>query len=180
MGVLLKLGNKERAALESLGKKGEDVRQFRRAQALLWLDEGESVEYVAQLLHVSRQTVYNWIHRFRANNKISPPLRLNDAPRSGRPRKAHGVIDPLIDKVIDEDPREFGYRSAVWTSDLLVLHLSDTYGLEVSSRSVGYALERLDIRWKRPRYELSRRSPTWRQEKGGLNADCPNAPAPLF
>ncbi|MBV8319038.1 MAG: helix-turn-helix domain-containing protein [Planctomycetaceae bacterium] len=29
-----------------------------RAQALLWLDEGETIEEVAPLLHVSRQTVY--------------------------------------------------------------------------------------------------------------------------
>ena len=35
--------------------------EVRRAQALLWLDDGaDSSQAVADRLHVSRQTVYNW------------------------------------------------------------------------------------------------------------------------
>ena len=37
-----------------------------RAQALLWLAEGRAVEQVAELLQVSRQTVYNWLSDSRS------------------------------------------------------------------------------------------------------------------
>ncbi len=93
--------------------------------------------------------------------------RLRDAPRSGRPVIALGIIDPLIDTVIDNDPRDYGYRATVWTAGLLQRYLEDVHGLAVSPKSVSRALRRLGIRWKRPRHRLGRRSATWQQAKGG-------------
>lgn len=167
MRAFFRLGPQDRSALESVVTDGKDVRQFRRAQALLWIDEGRSVRDVAHLLRVSRRTVYNWLNRFVKNRDIPPALRISDASRSGRPCTAQGIIDPFIGIVIDSDPRDFGYNSSVWTSDLLVSYLSDVHGIGVSVRSVNYALKRLGIRRKFPRYDLVRRSPTWRQAKGG-------------
>ena len=37
-----------------------DAKKFRRAQVLLWLNEGEDVEAVAHRVFVTRQTVYRW------------------------------------------------------------------------------------------------------------------------
>jgi transposase len=90
-----------------------------------------------------------------------------DAARSGRPRTAHGIIDPLIDAAIDTDPRELGYRSTVWTAALLQAYLSEEHQIEVCSKSVSFAIARLQIRWKRPRHRLALRPGTWRQAKGG-------------
>lgn len=177
MRVFFRLNAEDKSELESLVAGGNDVRQFRRAQALLWLDEGKRVGDVAHLLRVSRQTVYNWINRFRRDGNISPALRLSDSERSGRPRTVHGIIDPLIDQLIGKDPDDFGYHSSVWTSDLLVRYLAEIHGIRVSPRSVAYALERLCIRWKMPRYDLIRRSPTWRQAKGGSVGDLPGGNA---
>jgi len=47
------------------------------------------------------------------------PERLSDAARSGRPPTALEIIDPLIELVIDLDPRLLDYNSTVWTADLL-------------------------------------------------------------
>src|SRR5260370_7404294 len=76
-----------------------------RAQALLWLSEGQAVARVAELLRVSRQTVYNWVRQFHERPALDLHARLRDAPRSGRPPTAKGIIDPLLDAVIDHDPR---------------------------------------------------------------------------
>ena len=138
-----------------------------RAQAILWLDEAETVEQIADLLHVSRQTVYNWAERFQDRQGLDLPSRLADAPRHGRPPSALGIIDPLIAEVIDNDPRALGYHSTVWTAPLLREYLEQVHGVAVSRKSVSLAIARLGIRWKRPRHQLSRRSETWRQAKGG-------------
>jgi transposase len=96
--------------------------------------------------------------------------RLLDAPRLGRPRAASGTIDERVAAVIDDGPRKFGYHATVWTAPLLSRYLHDHHGIEVSDRTVGRAIDRLGIVWKRPRHELDLRPKTWRQSKGGLNA----------
>src|SRR5262245_8979067 len=87
-----------------------DAAQWRRAQGLLWLHEGRPITEVAGLLRVSRQTLYNWAQVFTDRADLDPAQRLLDAPRSGRPATALGIIDPLLDAVIDGDPRDYGYR----------------------------------------------------------------------
>jgi transposase len=165
--VLVNLNSKEATSLERLVKATGDIRQWRRAQALLWLDEGDNIEEVADRLRVTRQTVYNWIARFDERAGLEVAARAADAVRGGRPRTAAGVIDPLIDAVIDTDPREFGYRSTVWTAHLLRLYLGDEHHLSVCTKSVSRALSRLQIAWKRPRHTLALRDLFWRQAKGG-------------
>jgi transposase len=133
----------------------------------LWLDEGETVEEVAQRLLVSRQTVYNWLLRFRQRSDQDLRTRLQDAPRQGRPPTALGVIDPLLEEVIDSDPRLHGYRHTVWTATLLQNYLRKAHGIVVCRKSISLAIARLAIRWKRPRHVLGQRPDTWRQAKGG-------------
>ena len=161
------LSGKERARLEELIAHTHDTRQVLRAYALLWLDDGEGVPEVARRLSVARQTVYNWASRLGLRDEFEFAARLADAPRCGRPATASGVIDPLIDAVIERDPRDFAYRSTVWTASLLVEHLRDEHRLSVSDDSVRLAIARLHIRWKRPRHRLALRPATWRQAKGG-------------
>ena len=161
------LSRRERAKMQDLIAHPHDARQTLRAYALLWLDEGESVPEVARRLGVTRQTVYNWASRVLARSDLALDARLLDAPRCGRPCTATGIIDPLIDAVIERDPRELDYRSTIWTAALLVEYLRDQHHLVVSDDSVRAALARLQIRWKRPRHHLALRSETWRQAKGG-------------
>jgi transposase len=168
--TLIVLTDRQRAELEGTILRIPSAKECCRAQALLWLAEGESVEGVADLLHVSRQTVYNWVNRFRERAEFDLRDRLGDAPRPGRPRTGGGVIEPLIAEVIDSDPRALGYRSTVWTAPLLSRYLREHHQIAVCDRTVSRAIARLGIRWNRPRHQLARRPDTWRQSKGGSNA----------
>ena len=161
------LSDRLRGELEGLVAHTPLAKERCRAQALLWLAEGRSAEEVADLLLVSRQSVYNWLDRSRQREGLDLRARLLDAPRCGRPPTALGIIDPLIAEVIDNDPRESGSRSTNWTATLLMEHLKRAHDIEVSRKSVGLAIARLRIRWKRPRHQLALRPETWRQSKGG-------------
>src|SRR5262245_4953500 len=165
--TMINLNSKELAALEQVLAKTDDVRRLKRAQALIWLAEGDSVDEVANRLRVSRQSVYNWVARFESRSELPTELRVADGVRQGRPRTAKEIIDPLIDEVIEQDPRELGYGSTIWTAPLLRQSLADKHQIEVCSKSVSFALRRLRIVWKRPRHNLALRSETWRQAKGG-------------
>jgi len=160
----------ERRRLLNLLGHPYDAKQLRRAQALVWLHEGRPVPRVAELLRVEPRTVYNWVYAFQRRTDLGPVARLLDAPRSGRPPTALGVIDPLIDAVIEDDPRDYGYRATVWTAPMLQRYLAEVHAIETSRKSVSRAIARLGIRWKRPRHRLGLRPETWRQAKGGSNA----------
>jgi transposase len=86
------LSPRERSELEYLASHEPLAKLRCRAQALLWLDEGATVEQVADSLRVSRRTVYYWVNRFHVRSEPDLRQRLADAPRPGRPRTAdHGV-----------------------------------------------------------------------------------------
>lgn len=178
--TLFTLCQRERRMLEWFITQTVSAQQLCRAYALLWLDDGETVQEVAERLSTTRQTVYNWVIRFQARSNLDIFARLSDGERSGRPRTAHGIIDPLIDKVIDCDPRKFGYNSTGWTASLLQQYLEKVHRISVSRKSISFAIDRLGIAWKLPRYVLSRQDPFWRQAKGGLKRASGRMIAPLY
>ena len=158
--------------MEHLAAWTRDAQQLRRVQALLWLDEGESVAEIADRLRLSRQEIYTWMTQFHARQGCDIAARVAPGARSGRPRTLQGRIEPLIAAVITRDPRDLGSRSTVWTAPWLTQYLREAQALSVSRPSVSRALARLALRWKRPRHRLARRPPTWRQAKGGSNGVC--------
>jgi len=166
--TVITLSKRKRIALQDFMVHAPTTREYRRAQALGWLATGGvTVAEAAERLGVSRRTVYNWVHRFEQRADLELRDRLADAPRSGRPPTALGIIDLWIDEVIDQDPRSFGYHGTAWTAPLLQHYLEGAHGIQVSRKSVSRAIARLDIRWKRPRHALAHRPDTWRQAKGG-------------
>ena len=121
-------------------------------------------------LFVTPRTVFRWRRRFYERQTLTLPARLADGPRSGRPKTVHGIIDTLISEVIDSDPRHLGYHATVWTAPLLRQYLRDVHHLQASRRSVGLAIARLGIAWKRPRYDLARRDPPGGRRKARKRA----------
>jgi Homeodomain-like domain len=67
--ALLSLSDRLRFELEEIVCHTAGARKRCRAQALLWLAEGAGIEQVAEALHVSRQTVYNWVSRFQQSRR---------------------------------------------------------------------------------------------------------------
>src|ERR1051325_6297697 len=125
--AVVELTAKEFFSLQKLLTQPVDARQLQRIQALLWLDAGESVDEVAARLAVTRQSIYNWISRFDARADLPVELRVGDGNRSGRPATALGIIDSLIDAIIEVDPRTLGYASTIWTAALLQQYLMDKH-----------------------------------------------------
>lgn len=165
--IPLRVSTGEQRQLQHLLQHAASGRVCCRAQALLWLTRGESVPTVAARLQVSRQTLYNWMNHFEERQGLELNQRLADADRVGRPPTALGIIDPVVDQIIDQDPRDFGYHATRWTIPLLQYYLRVEHQLPVSGKSISRALKRLRVRWKRPRHQLGARPTTWRQAKGG-------------
>lgn len=99
--------------LAELIKKGElPARIYKRATALIALNEGKTYQEVAQILKVNHTTVSIWAKRYKELGLKG----LYDAPRSGRPQKYDGVARAKVTALASSTPPE-GYER--WTLNLL-------------------------------------------------------------
>jgi transposase len=160
-----RLTARERAELESVVRRPADARQLKRAQGLLAVADGEPAAVVGRRLRVGRSTVYDWLKRYSGCRR-GPAAGLRDRPRSGRPPVTTEAAARRLPELLAAEPEAFGYRHAEWTAGLLTDRLARE-GLVASDSTVRRTLHALGYRWKRPRFVPRRRSPTWRQAKGG-------------
>jgi transposase len=163
----ISLTDRQRQELQQLARRGRDARVVRRAQGLLWLDQGEHPIAVAQRLGVTRESIYAWLRRLQHSGAGPLAKKLIEQPRSGRPPAKRQAVEELVGQVMDAQPSQYRYRAEGWTAALLRHHLKAAQGMEVSVATVRRCLKGMGYRWKRPRYVLARRDPFWRQAKGG-------------
>jgi transposase len=156
--------------LRELAHRSPKAREVRRAQALLWLHEGQRVSDVAHQLGTSQRTVRRWMRRYRARLDMSVAERLGEGRHSGRRPKQLQRAQKEIERVWHRDPRRYGFRALLWTVPMLRCQIHQRRGEWVGLSTIRRALRGLGYRYKRPRLTLARRASTWRQAKGGLNA----------
>jgi len=145
--------------------QANDVKLFRRLQAVRQVAEGRSVREAAHFAGVDRSTVHRWLQTYQQSRR---PEDLLDEARPGRPRAADDLDADLLAGVLAQDPRTLGYRATGWTAPLLATHLNEECGCPVSERTLRRRLEQYGWRWKRPRYLYGQRDPHIGQKKGAF------------
>jgi len=133
-------------------RHAHDARLYRRTLAVLECGRGKGVVEVARTLGVTRQSVYNWVRRYQHAGK---PTSLADAPRTGRPRQAHGAAETLLQVLIMASPEQCGYHATYWTVPLLLDQVRQNLGTACCDTTIRRSLHRLGYVWKRPRYVLA-------------------------
>jgi transposase len=109
----VQLNDADRSTLESLVNKNSlSVKVYKRATALLKLDQGDTLQSVAALVDVNYNTVATWRDRYQSEGLAM----LQDKPRSGRPPEIDGIQRAQITALACSTPPE-GY--ARWSLRLL-------------------------------------------------------------
>jgi transposase len=168
--TIIRLSGRASQKLEQIARSGSGGREVRRAQALLWLHQGESVTAVAQRLGLSRRAIYKMVQRYQSRLEEPVELRVGDRPHPGRPPTKRDQAQAVIAEWLTQPPQRYGYRALVWTTPMLRHQVEQRLPQPISQWTIRRALRLLNYRYKRPRYVLARRSPTWHQAKGGSNA----------
>jgi transposase len=168
----LSLTPRERAELERLARHTDDADQLRRVNALLALADGMGASALARTQRVGRSTLYEWLARFEEHRRRDLHAATTTRTAPGRARDLRDRVAARVGELMAKSPAEFGFRHTNWTTELLIEQLGRD-GVEASDSTVRRALHEAGYRWKRPRFVLSRRSPTWRQAKGGSAGDSP-------
>lgn len=137
--IVFNLEQEDKQSLEELVSKGKlSVRTYRRATALLKLNDGQSQTQVAHQLEVTKQTVCGWVKKYRKEGLTF----LQDKPRTGRPKKIFSVDEAKITSLACSDPPE-GYSQ--WSLRLLAEHAVELLEVEtVSYSSVSRILKKMN------------------------------------
>jgi transposase len=141
----------QRRQLRTQLRRAERASYSRRLLARLKLDRGKSVAEVADLLRVSRQSVYNWASAFTAD---PDPAVLQDQYGVGRPRAWTEDLQALLRAGLERRPDEVGCAGLNGTVPLLQDYLYRRGGRRLSEDTIRRELDRLDYVWKRFRYVL--------------------------
>lgn len=165
--AIVRLTARARRELEQVVEMGRVGREVRRAQALLWLNAGVPLAEVARRTRLTRQAVYGVVQRFQQRTDQPVVERIVDAQRSGRPGTKMTSVQSALEVLLKELPQAYGYRASCWTVPMLKIEIDKKTKMTTSPDLIRRALKRMRYRYKRPRFVLSRRSPTWRQAKGG-------------
>lgn len=121
----IELTSEEKAELQAIVKQGyHSSRVMRRAQTLLWIDEGKSDEEIANLYDVSLATVGN------TRKKWVLECTVEDKPRPGRPRLLDGKQEAFLVALTCSDAPE---GQEEWTMQLLADRLLE---LEVIDEAI--------------------------------------------
>ena len=125
-----------------------EVRQ--RAEVIRLLHLGHKKEEVAEKMEVTIQSVYNWMHRWLAGGLES----LANEPRPGRKPKADETYRQALAKALEQDPREVGYRFAIWTRERLRDHLEQETGVHLHVEYLGEIMRQEGYVFRRPKHDL--------------------------
>ena len=152
----------ERAELKRMTRQ-EVGRVSQRAQMVLLSAQRRTVPEIAALFETSPATVRGWMRRFDA----AGPAGLWDAPRSGRPRTVTPQVEQELVTLLQQDPQQAraDYLATCWTVAMLVLTIGLRLGLHLSPSTVRTALHRLDLRWRRPRLAMPRKTDPRKADK---------------
>lgn len=148
---IVRLTPRQRRKLQSQLHRADDASYYRRLLAILELDRDRPVAEVADLLRVTRQSVYNWASAFAA---CPAPAALRDRYGPGRPSAWTEPLQALLLAALGRRPDELGYAGVNWTVPLLQEHLYRRGGVWLSDDTIRRRLGRLGYVWKRFRYAL--------------------------
>ena len=135
----LQLNDADRSTLQSLVNKGTlSVKVYKRATALLKLDQGHTLQSVAALLNVNYNTVAAWRDLYQTEGLTM----LHDKPRSGRPVQIDGTQRAQITALACSTPPA---GHSVWSLRLLagkavelgfVEHLSHNHTGQILKKTI--------------------------------------------
>ena len=109
-----------------------------------------------QLLASRLRSAYHVVTRYLESHSLAV---LYDKARSGRPSVAPELTGARILSEMEQLPLSLGYRTNVWSVELLAEHLGKRYQCSVSCCTLRRRMKQLGLGCKRPRSVYSEKEP---------------------
>ena len=130
----------------ALARQANDYRAYRVAQALIWYSEGKRFQTIAELLSVTRRSLYNWLRRLLCEGVSFIKHQFQGSGR--KPRLTKAQKQQLCD-YIDAGPQANGFETAVWNSALINDLLFRKFGVSYHPRYLCCVLKQLGFSYQK-------------------------------
>lgn len=164
----------DRERLARAVAQAKQARCLRRCQAVLFVAEGHSFAEAAHLSGLSARSVYRSVTGYLRSHSADA---LREGRHTGRPPDAPELSARRILRELRRAPLKPGYRTNVWTVELLAFHLSQKYACPITPWTLRRRMKRMGLRCKRPRYFYSEKERQPGAEKGAIVRKLKRMPA---
>jgi transposase len=124
--------------LDTFVKQTKEARVFRRAQAVRHVVKGQRLQTVSDALSFTYSALRKWVYRFASHGTQG----LVDRPRSGRPPKITCELDQHLNRLVDQDPLEYGSIYSQGSCRELATVLARATGVRLGRESVRSVLKK--------------------------------------
>jgi transposase len=159
---------RDRLRLSKAMHRVTESRLFRRIQAVLLVATEHSFTEAAEITGLALSSVYKLVKRYLVAHQVED---LQDGERRGRPLVATAITAARILRELRRNPLRLGYRTNVWTVELLAHHLRQRYGCSINPHTLKRRMKQIGLRCKRPRFVYSEKDPHRAQKKGRLSGN---------
>lgn len=162
--VFVRVTPAQAAVLKAFLKKPPGERARRRAQAIWFSSQGQSVQKIAKLLSVSERSVRSWFAAWRKQGLDG----LRDKIIPGRPScLSHEKAAEMVE-VTRQSPASVGLTGHTWNCRRLSEWVDDTFHVRLSDEWVRRLMLRHGMRFRRPKLALTSPDPDYARKKGRL------------
>ena len=126
------------STLDAFLKQTKEARVFRRAQAVRNVVKGQRLQTVSDALSFTYSALRKWVHRFAHHGTQG----LVDRPRSGRPPKITCALEQHLNRLVDQDPLQYGSLYSQWSCRELATVLAQQTGVQLGRESVRCVLKK--------------------------------------
>jgi len=137
-------------ALRKAAQTDKAPRVALRIQGIMLSLEKHSVADIAQLLHVHRSTVHEWVVAWNVYGKEG----LYEGHRSGRPPALTGEDKIRLSDIVDSGPVAYGLQTGVWSSPIIAKIIEDEFAVTYHPGHVRKLLKEMGFSVQRPTTKL--------------------------
>jgi transposase len=130
--------------LKDLMKNSHSARVRMRSHSIVLSSEGYSIDKIADIYHVDRDSVSSWIDRWEQSGTEG----LYDKPRSGKPPALTESETEIVKRLIKEHPH---------SPRMILAKISEKTGKIISISTLKRIVKKANLRWKRMRKSVKNR-----------------------
>lgn len=157
----------ERNQLEA-GLRSAHAFVLKRCQILLASAGGQTVPQITESFNYAPNSIRHVLHAFN-HEGLAALTRKSNRPKSAQPL-LHEEKRQQLRQLLEQTPRAFGKEHSTWTLSLLaqVAHEQGLPERPVDADTVGVAVKRLGLKWRRAQQRLPSSDPGYARKKSDV------------
>lgn len=138
MRTLPRLSPEQFQELKSFAENTKDVKELKRAQAILLLNAHNPISFTTQFSGYSRSQVFSLRHQYQENGLEAIKTKAKGEPKRLLTQKQLQEVKVILQEA--GSPLRLGYQTPFWTTGMLANYIKETYQVFYKSKTSYYLI----------------------------------------